>query len=113
MDTQKLDAAELAHFLQFEADLVHAAEAVIIHRSEGLVVVVLGSSEDTTRLRQTPEETWIRFFGQKPSCASVYGFGGPDISSEQKKKQQQHQPVMTDDDGGHCSISAGAGTQGR
>lgn len=95
MDTQKLDAAELAHFLQFEADLVHAAEAVIIHRSEGLVVVVLGSSEDTTRLRQTPEETWIRFFGQKPSCANVYGFGGPDISSEQKKKEQQHQPVMT------------------
>jgi hypothetical protein len=72
LDTQKLDAADLAHFLQFETDLVHTVEAVIIHRSEGLIVVVLGSSEDTICLLQTPEETWIRFFGQKPGFASVF-----------------------------------------
>jgi len=86
LDTQKLDAADLAHFLQFETDLVHTVEAVIIHRSEGLIVVVLGSSEDTICLLQTPEETWIRFFGQKPGFASVFGFesASSDISPEQQ-----------------------------
>ncbi|KAG0545932.1 hypothetical protein BDA96_02G404000 [Sorghum bicolor] len=62
LDTQKLDAADLAHFLRFETDLVHTVEAVIIHRSEGLIVVVLGSSEDTMYLLQTPEETCMDTF---------------------------------------------------
>ncbi|OQU90311.1 hypothetical protein SORBI_3002G385000 [Sorghum bicolor] len=91
LDTQKLDAADLAHFLRFETDLVHTVEAVIIHRSEGLIVVVLGSSEDTMCLLQTPEETWIRFFGQKPSFASAFGFesASSDISPEQQSDRME------------------------
>lgn len=76
LDTHQVDAAEIAYAAQHRLDLIyesHGVEAVIIHRCQGVALVVLGSSEDMEIILQEPPETWVLAFGQKVAWVSIFG----------------------------------------
>ncbi|KAL6841945.1 hypothetical protein ACP4OV_028457 [Aristida adscensionis] len=76
LDTWLCDAGEVARAVQQRLDLVydrHALEAVAVHRAQGLVLVVPGSTDDVEVLLQEPPETWLTAFGRRVAWVSACG----------------------------------------
>ncbi|CAL5084195.1 unnamed protein product [Urochloa decumbens] len=95
LGTQHRDAAEVAYAVQHRLDLIyegHEVEAVIIHRSEGVAVVVLGSSEDMEVMLQEPPTTWVLAFGQEVGLVNLFGCPRPSQASVTDTSPHQLSP---------------------
>ncbi|CAN6226200.1 unnamed protein product [Urochloa humidicola] len=94
LGTQHRDAAEIAYAVQYRLDLIyegHEVQAVIIHRCEGVAVVVLGSSEDMEIMLQEPPSTWVLAFGQEVGLVNLFGCLSPSQASVTVTDTSPHQ----------------------
>jgi len=97
LDTDHCDAAEIAYAVQLRLDHIyehHLVEAVVIHRSRRLVLVVLGSTEALKILLQEPPEIWVQAFGRQTSLARavISSAAGPSSSATEEDALESQQP---------------------
>jgi hypothetical protein len=101
LGTQLRDAAEIAYVVQHRLDLIyesHAIEAVILHRVEGVALIVLRSSEDMEMILQEPPDTWSLAFGLQVNLVNVFGCPGQSQASATDTLPHQLSPRACNSD---------------